>query len=316
MTASYLPMPLLKPDPAHQGEGVSVISPASFANPDRVQRGLEALRALGFAPQLRANTQTRGPLFFAGTPDQRLADLHAAFADPDTGIVACVRGGYGSNYLLPGLDLELIRKHPKPFFAYSDLTGIQLRLLDQLGLPAFHGPMVAADFALDDGVHLPSFQSALAGDPYTLGASEGLRTLKAGTARGKLFGGCLSILMSLLGTPWEPATEGKLLFLEDTGVKPYQCDRMLWQLRRAGKLDAVRGIIFGEMLDCMSPGAPASLLDQVILSALGDFDVPIAIGLRSGHVSRQNVTLIFGVEVELQAGDNPQLQILEPGVAR
>ena len=122
---------------------------------------------MGFAPQLGEHTQTRGPLFFAGTPEQRLADLHAAFADPDTSMVASVRGGYGSNYLLDGLDLELIRRHPKPFFAYSDMTGMQLRLLDQLGLPAFHGPMVAADFSLEDGVHLSSFQAALAGEPYS-----------------------------------------------------------------------------------------------------------------------------------------------------
>ena len=163
------------------------------------------------------------------------------------------------------------------FFAYSDLTGLQLWLLDQLGLPAFHGPMVAADFYLDDGVHLESFQAALAGEPYSVGRAEGMRTLKAGTARGTLYGGCLSILVSLIGTPWEPATEDKLLFIEDVGAKPYQVDRMLWQLRQAGKLDGVRGIIFGEMLDCTSPGAPESLLEDAILSALDGIDVPIAI---------------------------------------
>jgi muramoyltetrapeptide carboxypeptidase len=274
-----------------------------------------ACAPLGFLPRLGANTQKRGPLFFAGTPEERLADFHSAFADPETAIVSCVRGGYGSNYLLGGLDLSLIRQHPKPFFAYSDLTGIQLHLLDRLGLPVFHGPMLAADFALDDGVHLTSFQSALAGKPYSVGAAEGLRTLKPGAASGTLYGGCLSILVSLLGTPWEPATEGKLLFLEDVGVKPYQIDRMLWQLRAAGKLDGIRGIVFGEMLDCSSPGAPDSLLDDVILHAFRDNDIPIAIGLRSGHVSRQNVTLTFGVQAELQATSAPQLNLLQPAVA-
>ncbi len=166
----------------------------------------------------------------------------------------CLRGGYGSNYLLEHLNIETVAAHPKPFFAYSDLTGMQLRLLDELGLPAFHGPMLAADFYLHDGVHLDSFRAALAGEPYIVGAAEGMRTLKTGaassTARGTLYGGCLSILVSLLGTPWEPRTEGTLLFLEDRGAKPYQIDRMLWQLRKAGKLDGVRGIVFGEMLDC------------------------------------------------------------------
>jgi muramoyltetrapeptide carboxypeptidase len=273
------------------------------------------LRSFGFAPRLGTNTQKRGPLFFAGTPEERLADLHAAFADPETAIVACVRGGYGSNYLLPGLDLSLIQQHPKPFFAYSDLTGIQLHLLDRLGLPVFHGPMIAADFALDNGVHLSSFQSALAGNPYSVGAAEGLRTLKPGAATGTLYGGCLSILVSLLGTAWEPATEGKLLFIEDTGAKPYQIDRMLWQLRVAGKLKDIRGIVFGEMLDCSSPGAPADLLDDVILQAFRDTDIPIAIGLRSGHVSRQNVTLTLGVQAEFQATPTPELHLLQPAVA-
>ncbi|HET6170463.1 MAG TPA: LD-carboxypeptidase [Terracidiphilus sp.] len=306
--------PLIELASLPKNTGVSVVSPASFAVEDRVQNGLEKLRSLGFTPRVGKHTQARGPLFFAGSPEQRLDDLHAAFVDPSSRIIACVRGGYGSNYLLSGLDLELIRTHPKPFFGYSDLTGIQLRLLDQLGLPAFHGPMVAADFALEDGVHLPSFQSALAGQPYALSSSQGLRTLKPGKARGILSGGCLSILVSLLGTPWEPATEGKLLFIEDTGVKPYQVDRMLWQLRQAGKLESIRGVLFGEMLDCASPGAPANLLEEVILNALGDLNIPIAIGLRSGHVSRQNVTLIFGVEAELQAGDEPRLHLLQPAV--
>jgi muramoyltetrapeptide carboxypeptidase len=236
------------------------------------------------------------------------------------GLVACLRGGYGSNYLLGGLDLELIRKHPKPFFGYSDLTGVQLRLLDQLGLPAFHGPMVAADFAIEKGVHLASFHAALEGELYSLGPAEGLRPLKTGPAlrpvRGILYGGCLSILVSLLGTPFEPRTEGTLLFLEDVNAKPYQIDRMLWQLRQAGKLAGVSGIVFGEMLHCASPGASAKLLDEVILRFFEDFDGPIAIGLRSGHVSRENVTLTFGVEAELRIDEEATLEMIEPAVTK
>ncbi|MGA9584215.1 MAG: LD-carboxypeptidase [Terracidiphilus sp.] len=293
---------------------MSVISPASFAIPDRIDRGMEQLRQLGYSPRLGANAQVRGPLFFAGSPQQRLEDLHTAFADPETAFVAAVRGGYGSNYLLDAIDPSLIERHPKPLLAYSDMTGLQLRLLDQLGLPAFHGPMVAADFYLEEGVHLESMQSALAGRPYSVGPAEGLRTLKPGAASGTLYGGCLSILVSLIGTSWEPATENKLLFIEDVGAKPYQVDRMLWQLRQAGKLSGVRGLVFGEMLDCTSPGAPAYLLEDTILSALDGLDIPIAIGLRSGHVSRRNVTLIFGIEAELRAGDETQLALLEPAV--
>jgi muramoyltetrapeptide carboxypeptidase len=308
--------PLLKPPAVPSGAGIGIVAPASFARPERVERGLDALRALGFAPTLGEYALERGPLFFAGTPEQRLADLHAAFADQSTRAAMCLRGGYGSNYLLEGLRLETIAAHPKPFFAYSDLTGLQLRLLDRLGLPAFHGPMLAADFYLEDGVHRASFEAALAGEPYAVGADEGLRPLRPGTARGTLYGGCLSILVALLGTPFEPATEDKLLFLEDVGVKPYQLHRMLWHLRVAGKLEGVRGIVFGEMLHCVSPGAAPELLDQAILSALDGFAGPVAMGLRSGHVSRQNVTLTFGVEAALTVGGEMRLDILEPAAKK
>jgi muramoyltetrapeptide carboxypeptidase len=306
---------LLKPKALQPGSGVSIVAPASFAYQDRVERGLAGLRGAGFVPAPAENALARSPLYFAGTTEQRRADLHRAFAGAGTDAVMCLRGGYGSNYLLGGLDLELIAKHPKPFFAYSDLTGVQCLLLDRLGLPAFHGPMLAADFYLDDGVHLDSFRAAVSGNTYSVGQDEGLRTLQPGTARGVLYGGCLSILVSLLGTQWEPNTEGKLLFLEDVGTKPYQVDRMLWQMRNAGKLEGVTGIIFGEMLNCSSEGADPELLVRAIMSALQDFEGPIAFGLRSGHVSRQNVTLTFGVEAELNAGDEAHLQILEPAAS-
>jgi muramoyltetrapeptide carboxypeptidase len=307
---------LLKPPAVPSGAAVSVIAPASSAQPDRIERGLEALAALGFVPRVGEYALNRGPLYFAGTPQQRLADLHAAFADQTTSAILCLRGGYGSNYLLGKLDMGLIRAHPKPFFAYSDMTGIELWMLDELGLPAFHGPMVAADFCHPDGIHFESFHAAIAGQPYSVGAAEGLRILKPGIATGVLYGGCLSILVSLLGTDWEPETEGKLLFLEDTGAKPYQVDRMLWQLRHAGKLEGVRGIVFGEMVNCVSPGASPELLDEAILRVFEDFDGPVAMGLRSGHVSRQNVTLTLGVEAELNLAAEAQLHLLEAAVTR
>lgn len=307
---------LSKPPAVVSGAGISVIAPASFARKERVDRGMRGLRTLGFTPKLAPHAHERGPIYFAGTPAQRLEDLYAGFADKSTGAVMSLRGGYGSNYLLENLDVKRIARYPKPFFGYSDLTGLQLRLLDELGLPAFHGPMLAADFFLRDGVHLKSFCAAMAGRPYSLGVKEGLRTLQSGTAHGVLYGGCLSILVSLLGTRWEPRTEGKLLFLEDVGAKPYQVDRMIWQMRHAGKLKGVRGIVFGEMLDCQSKDARPELLDDAILNALEGFKGPIAMGLRSGHVTRENVTLTFGVKAELTAGRQARLHLLEPAVKK
>ena len=305
---------LLKPHVVPNDAQVAVVSPASSPQPERVERGFAALRALGFTPQASEFLLARGPLYFAGEPEMRLSDLHQAFTDDQMRAIFATRGGYGSNMLLDELDLDLIAENAKPLIGFSDLTALHLWLLDQIHLPAFHGPMLSADFAREDGVHLASLQAALGGKPYKVGAPEGLRPLRPGRARGTLYGGCLSILVSLLGTPYEPQTEGKLLFLEDVNVKPYQIDRMLWQLAEAGKLDGVRGIVLGEMLDCVSPGAPPELLNQAILRALEDFTGPISIGLRSGHVSRQNVTLTLGVEAELIVQKEAQLHLIEPAV--
>jgi muramoyltetrapeptide carboxypeptidase len=307
---------LLKPPAVAQDAAVAVVSPASIPQTDRVELGLKALENLGYKPQAAQNLLARGPIYFAGTAQERLDDLHCAFADEEIRAIFSTRGGYGSNYLLEGLDLDLIAQNAKPFIGFSDLTALHLWLLDQIQLPAFHGPMLSADFARPNGVHLASLRAALSGQPYSVGPAEGMRTLKEGSAHGQLYGGCLSILVALLGTAYEPQTEGKLLFLEDVNAKPYQVDRMLWQLREAGKLDGVSGVVFGEMLDCVSPDAQTDLLGQVILRAFEDFSGPIAIGLRSGHVSQQNVTLTFGVEAELKAARDASLDLTEPAVRR
>ncbi len=295
---------------------VRILAPASNARASRLAEGARSLGARGYTVSFGNHAEGRCAPYFAATVEARLADLHAAFADDAVAMVMCTRGGYGSNYLLDGIDLALIRKHPKPFFAYSDLTAVQTWLMDQTGLVAFHGPMLAADFYRDDGVDHPSFAAALGGELIRYDASHGLRTLRAGRAEGTLYGGCLTLLTSSLGTPYAPQTEGKLLFVEDVGAKPYQVDRMLRQLVLAGKLKGVRGIIFGEMLDCLSPGADPGLLEQAIASALGGFTGPIAIGLRSGHVSRANVTLPLNIkaELDLESEGEPVLRMREPAV--
>jgi muramoyltetrapeptide carboxypeptidase len=249
--------------------------------------------------------------YFAGTAQARLEDLHAAFLDPAVNAIFCSRGGYGCNYLLAGLDLGLIREHPKPFLAHSDMTCLQTWLLDQLGLISFHAPMVAGDFSQPEGVDEASLLAALGGERWFVGETSGLRVLQPGNATGVLYGGCITLLVASLGTPYAPRTEGKLLFLEDRDVKPYQLDRLLRQMVLAGKFEGVTGIIFGEMLDCVAPGQKPGLLDEVILRVLDWFPGPIATGLRSGHVSRRSVTLGFGIEAELHLERAPVLSFLE-----
>ena len=269
---------------------------------------MTALRAMGYEPVLFSHALDRGPMYFAGSTQERVADLHAAFADDSIDAVICTRGGYGTAHLLPLLDAHLIAAHPKPFIGYSDHTSLHTWFQNVTGLVTFHGPMVAADFARAGGVDNASWMHALQGDSgWSIGTGEGMRVLKTGKARGTLRGGCLSLITESLGTPYEAVTEGGILFLEDIAAKPYQVDRMLLHLRYAGKLKGVTGIIFGEMQHCVQPGAPGELLEDAIRYALADFAGPIAIGLRSGHVEGANVTLPLGVEVELDLSTQPLL---------
>jgi muramoyltetrapeptide carboxypeptidase len=176
--------------------------------------------------------------------------------------------------------------------------------------------MVAGDFSQPEGVDEASLLAALGGDRWFVGETSGLRVLQPGKATGILYGGCITLLVASLGTPYAPRTEGKLLFLEDRDVKPYQLDRLLRQMVLAGKFEGVTGIIFGEMLDCIAPGQKPGLLDEVILRVLDWFPGPIATGLRSGHVSRRNVTLAFGIEAELHLERAPLLSFLERATER
>jgi muramoyltetrapeptide carboxypeptidase len=293
-----------------------VLSPASYPQPERLSQGLDALRSLGFEPSVGAHALSKANGYFAGSAEQRLLDLHAAFADPDVSAILCSRGGYGSNYLLDRLDLDLIRANPKPILGYSDVTCVQTWLLDQLGLTAFHAPMVAADFALKDGVDRDSLLAALSGERWTLGQRAGLRVLRPGKAAGVLYGGCLTLLAASLGSRYAPRTEGRLLFLEDLGIKPYQLDRLLRQMMLAGKFEGVTGFVFGEMLNCVTPEQKPEAVDEVILRVLDGLNGPIAIGLRSGHVSRSNVTLAFGVRADLDCIREPRLEFLEEATDR
>jgi muramoyltetrapeptide carboxypeptidase len=231
--------------------------------------------------------------------------------------IVCARGGYGANYLVQRLDPANVRAHPKIFVGYSDITSLLTYFADAGGLVAFHGPMAAKDWGRAGGVDLTSWQAALSGAaPWDVAMGAEVSGLVEGEAEGVLYGGCLSILVASLGTPYEVEIAGTILFLEDVSAKPYQIDRMLMQLKLAGKFEAVRGIIFGEMLDCVQSPDQDYTLQEVITRIVGDLGVPVAFGLRSGHVTSGNITLPFGVQARLTVrGGNVALRILESAVS-
>jgi muramoyltetrapeptide carboxypeptidase len=199
--------------------------------------------------------------------------------------------------------------NPKPFIGYSDNTTLLTWFADN-GLVTFHGPMVIKDFGADGGVDPASWMAVLgSASGYESVFADQVEPLVPGRAEGTLYGGCLSLLVASLGTPHEIKTEGTILFLEDMNEKPYQIDRMLMQLKLAGKLEGVRGILFGEMLDCFQPNGQDYTLQQVVLRVLSDSKIPIAYGFPSGHVRSANRVLPLGVKATLEVTHEVRLAI-------
>lgn len=294
---------------------VGVCAPGGAVDAARLEKGMAALRELGFEARASPGILDRAR-FSAGTVERRLAELHGLFADDGVAGIVCARGGAGAGWLLPRLDAALLRAHPKVFVGYSDATLLHL-YLNRQGLVTFHGPMAAWELA-NGSYHRSSFLSAVTGQgaPYA-SEPDDLASLRPGEAMGVLRGGCLSLLATAAGTPWALQTGGEptLLFLEDVDEKPYRIDRLLMQLRQTGALEGVAGIVFGDMKGC-SPALDADYsLEDVILEALAGLDVPVALGLSSGHTTHPFVTLPLGVRARLTCGDEARFEILEPAVS-
>lgn len=286
--------PALRP-----GDTVGVIAPAGPITAEALAAGLASLERRGYRPRHLPSILDRD-LYFAGSVERRVDELHRMFADPEVKGIVCFRGGYGTNYLLPHIDLALIRSHPKFFCGCSDVTTLLTYFCDQAGLVVFHGPMLQRD-AQPDGVDEESWLAATSGAPVVREFGKQVQVLVPGHAEGVLYGGCLSLLVASLGTPYEIETRGTILFVEDVAEPAFRVDRMLMHLKLAGKLDQVRGIIFGEMLDC-ARGAEGYNLQEVVLRVTGGLGVPVIYGLASGHVTRRNITIPLGVAAQLDAG--------------
>lgn len=306
----------VRPPALRPGDRVGIIAPASNIKRELLEAGCDGLRAAGYDPVYQDSILEHN-LYFAGSPERRARELEEMFLRDDIRAILCARGGYGCNYLLPLIDIRKITAHPKIFVGYSDVTSLLTWFSDQANLVTFHGPMVTKDFALNDGVDLHSWQNAVSGQAgWQIGSESGAKPLVAGVADGILYGGCLSLLVAAMGTPYDIETSGTILFLEDVGAKPYQIDRMLMQLKLGDKLANVRGIIFGEMMDCRQNADQDYTLEEIAMRILGDLRIPVAFGMRSGHVSRSNITLPIGVHARLEVGGEVKLQILEAATAK
>jgi len=299
----------IQPPALKRGAKIGILAPASSFSKRAFEDGCNRLQRMGYELVYSPTIFDRD-LYFAGSVARRRQELEDLLRDPDIAALICVRGGYGSNYLLDSFHFDLFARYPKIFLGCSDITSLLTAITDRTGLVTFHGPMLAKDIAegtFDETSWRNCFDGASA---WSIAHSQ-IEVLQSGHAKGRLYGGCLSMLVQSLGTPYQVQTDDTILFIEDVAEKPFRIDRMLMQLHLGGMLNRVRGFIFGEMLDCLPPKNEGYTLQQVIARVLSPYKVPIVFGLKSGHVSSGNVTLPLGVQAELNAEQGVELKILE-----
>ena len=296
---------LVKPPALRTGDCIGLAAPASPFREEALLEGVDVLQEMGFRVRYEPRIFERYR-YLAGRDAERAAELHNLFADPDVKAVFCCRGGYGSQRLLPFLDAGAIRRTPKIFLGYSDLTSLLCFLETRCGLTALHGPVVCGNLRTElDPDSQRQLLGLLTGDMEAMqpppSRQDDLTVLAAGDAEGRLLGGCLSVFVCAIGTPIQPRTEGAILFLEDRGERLYAVDRMLTTLKFSGLLQGVRGIVFG-CLDRVEADAelPYDARD-VIVDVLGDMGIPILYGFPAGHCPRP-LTLPFGVPAAIRDG--------------
>jgi muramoyltetrapeptide carboxypeptidase len=304
-----------KPRALRKGSKIAVFAPASPAEQLDVTSGIAELRRLGyeFAP-----VQLPGPQgYFAASAASRVEAFLKAARHPDIAGLVALRGGYGANYLLD-TDLATQLHEPKCVIGYSDLTSLQTYLWQTCSWVTFHGPMVAAglNHGADDshGYDEHSFLQAVSNTDSGWDIPLQGKTLSQGVAEGRLLGGCLTLLQTSLGTPWEIETANSILVLEDRGMRPYQVDRALMHLKQAGKLQFVRGIILGEFPDNIPSQKNSPTVYDVCERLLAPLNIPIVFGAAVGHTSRPMLTLPLGIQARLISSAEGRLQILEPAV--
>lgn len=313
----------VRPGRLRPGDTVGLVNPAGVVwEPVNIEIVAESLGALGFKTKRGPNLLARRG-YFAGTDEQRAADLNQMFADPEVRAIHCVRGGWGCARVLPLLDWKMIARSPKVLLGYSDITALLLSLHARTGLVTFHGPVGNSQWnpfnvgymkrVLHEGEAVTFENLREVGEDDLTVVENRVQTLHPGTARGRLLGGNLTVLTSLIGSGYLPDWDGCILFLEDVEEAPYRIDRMLTQLRLAGILQKARAVIWGNCTDCRPGEGFGSLtVTEVLNDHIRPLDVPAWSGAMIGHIDRQ-FTLPVGLDVEVDAAAGT-IRMLESAV--
>lgn len=315
-------MKKIKPKRLQQGDTIGIVAPASGVfNPSVVHFGQRLLESLGYSVKLGAAVYKRHA-YLAGTDEERVADLHHMFAQEEVAAIMCLRGGYGTLRLLEQLDWDLIKRNPKIFIGFSDITALHLAIYQKTGLVTFHGPVLnslvgaKADYSKDHLLGLITDHRP-AGQLTNPLAGASTFAIYPGKASGELIGGNLSMVCATLGTAFEIDTKDKIFFLEEVGEEPYRIDRMLTQLLLTGKFQQVKAVIFGESIACtpgrLEPSFSCSFsLEEVLMERLQPLKVPVLYNLSCGH-GHDQLTLPIGIAATLDA-DRGTLTIREGSV--
>jgi muramoyltetrapeptide carboxypeptidase len=302
-------MAVYKPAPLRRGGRIGVVAPAGCVDEAWLTAGVQALRAEGFEVELAPGIYDRKG-YLAGDDEKRARDLQRFFSRRDVDAIFCARGGFGSVQLLPH-STTLVRLPPKIFAGYSDVTILLNWFLQSCGMVTFHAPMVGMEFAR--GLTQRSrdhLWRTLTGEGWQWEIAVG-EVIKSGRVEAEMLGGCLSVLVTTLGTPYEIDTRDKLLFLEDVGERPYRVERMLTHLRMAGKLERLAGLVFGDFTQCDGEGSRD--IRGVICELFDKAPYPVVMGIPAGH-GEENLALPFGVKMALD-GNAATLSLIESPVA-
>ncbi len=300
-------MGIIKPKKLKPGDVIGIISPAS--TPDdlsKIDNGVKYLEKLGYRVEIGKNVGTQEG-YLAGTDEQRLTDLHSMFKNKHIRAIFSIRGGYGSGRLLDKIDYKLISKNPKIFVGYSDINALQMAFFAKTGLVTFAGPMVAVDFheevsTFTEEVFWRTITSNKKIGKIKNPRNEKFYILNKGRAVGKILGGNLSLLTSLMGTEYFPKINNSILILEDINEAPYKIDRMLNHLRLAKVFKHIKGVILGHFVDCVEPDPEKRTfsLNEVIIEYFQNLDIPVLYNVKHGHI-KENITIPYGVKCVLNA---------------
>lgn len=299
---------LIKPRRLQPGDTVGMVLPASMEfETHELSVGIEQLEALGFKVKVGANAAAKHG-YFAGTDEQRAADVNSMFADPEVDGIFAYTGGWGTPRLLPLLDYEMIRRNPKVLIGFSDVTALVNVIHQKTGLVTFHGPVASSNL---EPWTLENMNRVLtSADPIGVLANPPKReseliqrrfrtwAIREGRATGRLVGGNLTLLAALMGTPWEVDTRGAILLLEDVREAVYRVDRMLTQLAQGGKFADLRGVVFGYCSNCPAEGGFS--LEEVLRDHFERLGIPVFAGLAFGHIE-QKLTLPIGLDATMDA---------------